>query len=201
MLSWWLDMILEYYIVDMKTRSMVYHYKNPNSNYQPDEEYTSEFAAAIAKISSMLSPDMSEKIQRIQTTSFKMFFEVINNYIFMLIASTDSDDLELSYALTELINNSLPLLEQNAIKKLDVRNVILQGKVRLANRQALSKIILLRFGAVLKSLEKLKNEVNILSTMGGYDASTLAMLSSMVQPIEQAVDDLKEALKNLPYVE
>ncbi len=194
-------MILEYYIVDMKTRSMVYHYKNPNSNYQPDEEYTSEFAAAIAKISSMLSPDMSEKIQRIQTTSFKMFFEVINNYIFMLIASTDSDDLELSYALTELINNSLPLLEQNAIKKLDVRNVILQGKVRLANRQALSKIILLRFGAVLKSLEKLKNEVNILSTMGGYDASTLAMLSSMVQPIEQAVDDLKEALKNLPYVE
>jgi len=149
----------------------------------------------------MLSPDMSEKIQRIQTTSFKMFFEVINNYIFMLIASTDSDDLELSYALTELVNNSLPLLEQNAIKKLDVRNVILQGKVRLANRQALSKIILLRFGFAVKSLEKLKNEINILSTMGGYDASTLAMLSSMVQPIEQAVDDLKEALKNLPYVE
>jgi len=194
-------MILEYYIVDMKTRSLVYHYKNPNSNYQPDEDYTSEFAVAIAKISSMLSPDMSEKIQRIQTTSFKMFFEVINNYIFMLIASTDSDDLELSYALTELVNNSLPLLEQNAIKKLDVRTVILQGKVRLANRQALSKIILLRFGTTLKSLEKLKDEVNILSTMGGYDASTLAMLSSMVQPIEQAVDDLKEALKNLPYVE
>ena len=194
-------MILEYYIVDMKTRSLVYHYKNPNSNYQPDEDYTSEFAVAIAKISSMLSPDMSEKIQRIQTTSFKMFFEVINNYIFMLIASTDSDDLELSYALTELVNNSLPLLEQNAIKKLDVRNVILQGKVRLANRQALSKIILLRFGFAVKSLEKLKNEINILSTMGGYDASTLAMLSSMVQPIEQAVDDLKEALKNLPYVE
>jgi len=194
-------MILEYYIVDMKTRSLVYHYKNPNSNYQPDEDYTSEFAVAIAKISSMLSPDMSEKIQRIQTTSFKMFFEVINNYIFMLIASTDSDDLELSYALTELVNNSLPLLEQNAIKKLDVRTVILQGKVRLANRQALSKIILLRFGTTLKSLEKLKNEVNILSTMEGYDASTLAMLSSMVQPIEQAVDNLKEALKNLPYVE
>lgn len=194
-------MILEYYIIDMENRSMIYHYKNPNSNYQPDEDYTSEFAVAIAKISSMLSPDMTEKIQRIQTTSFKIFFEVINNYIFILIASTDSDDLELSYALTELINNSLPLLEQNAIKKLDVRNVILQGKVRLANRQALSKIILLRFGTVIKSLEKLKNEVNILSTMGSYDASTLAMLSSMVQPIEQAVDDLKEALKNLPYVE
>ncbi|MHA1721975.1 MAG: hypothetical protein ACTSXW_02760 [Candidatus Baldrarchaeia archaeon] len=194
-------MILEYYIVDMKSRKMVYHYKNPNSNYQPDEEYTSEFAAAIAKISSMLSPDMSEKIQRIQTTSFKIFFEVINNYIFMLIASADHDDLELSYALTELINGSLPLLEQKKIKELNVREVILQGKVRLANRQALSKIILLRFGAIIKSLEKLKNEVNILSTMGGYDASTLAMISSMVRPVEQAVDELKESLKNLPYVE
>jgi len=195
------NMILEYYIVDMKSRKMVYHYKNPNSNYQPDEEYTSEFAAAIAKISSMLSPDMSEKIQRIQTTSFKIFFEVINNYIFMLIASADHDDLELSYALTELINGSLPLLEQKKIKELNVREVILQGKVRLANRQALSKIILLRFGAIIKSLEKLKNEVNILSTMGGYDASTLAMISSMVRPVEQAVDELKESLKNLPYVE
>jgi len=194
-------MILEYYIVDMKSRKLVYHYKNPNSNYQPDEEYTSEFAAAIAKISSMLSPDMSEKIQRIQTTSFKIFFEVINNYIFMLIASADHDDLELSYALTELINSSLPLLEQGKIKELNVREVILQGKVRLANRQALSKIILLRFGAIIKSLEKLKNEVNILSTMGGYDASTLAMISSMVQPVEQAVDELKESLKNLPYIE
>jgi len=195
------NMILEYYIVDMKSRKLVYHYKNPNSNYQPDEEYTSEFAAAIAKISSMLSPDMSEKIQRIQTTSFKIFFEVINNYIFMLIASADHDDLELSYALTELINSSLPLLEQGKIKELNVREVILQGKVRLANRQALSKIILLRFGAIIKSLEKLKNEVNILSTMGGYDASTLAMISSMVQPVEQAVDELKESLKNLPYIE
>lgn len=194
-------MILEYYIVNMKSRKLVYHYKNPNSNYQPDEEYTSEFAAAIAKISSMLSLDMSEKIQRIQTTSFKIFFEVINNYIFMLIASADHDDLELSYALTELINSSLPLLEQGKIKKLNVRYVILQGKVRLTNRQALSKIILLRFGAITKSLEKLKNEVNILSTMGGYDAPTLAMISSMVQPVEQAVDELKESLKNLPYIE
>lgn len=194
-------MILEYYIVNMKSRKLVYHYKNPNSNYQPDEEYTSEFAAAIAKISSMLSLDMSEKIQRIQTTSFKIFFEVINNYIFMLIASADHDDLELSYALTELINSSLPLLEQGKIKKLNVRDVILQGKVRLTNRQALSKIILLRFGAITKSLEKLKNEVNILSTMGGYDAPTLAMISSMVQPVEQAVDELKESLKNLPYIE
>ncbi|MHA1833823.1 MAG: hypothetical protein ACTSV7_07515 [Candidatus Baldrarchaeia archaeon] len=194
-------MILEYYIVDMKNRKLVYHYKNPNSNYQPDEDYTSEFATAIAKISSMLSPDMSEKIQRIQTTSFKIFFEVINDHIFMLVASADHDDLELSYALTELMNNSLPLLERGKIKELNVRDVILQGKVRLANRQALSKIILLRFGAVIKSLEKLKNEVNILSTMGGYDASTLAMISSMVKPVEQAVDELKEALKNLPYVE
>ena len=149
----------------------------------------------------MLSPDMSEKIQRIQTTSFKIFFEVINDHVFMLVASADHDDLELSYALTELMNNSLPLLERGKIKELNVRDVILQGKVRLANRQVLSKIILLRFGAVIKSLEKLKNEVNILSTMGGYDASTLAMISSMVQPVEQAVDELKEALKNLPYVE
>ncbi|MGQ4833653.1 MAG: hypothetical protein ACP6IS_07145 [Candidatus Asgardarchaeia archaeon] len=193
-------MINEIYIVSKDDEQLIYHYKNPESRFQLKEEVAAQFAATIAKFSSILSPDMSEKIQAMKTSSFKILFEVIENYVFMLVADSDDDDLELNYLLTAIANQAIPLLHNNRIQALTIDDFILRGRVRLSDKQALPKIILLRFGNLHKDLIKLKNEIDMLTSMRSYDTSSIMMISTMIDPVEKTLDEVKEALRNLPYV-
>ncbi|MCD6513689.1 MAG: hypothetical protein J7L07_02080 [Candidatus Odinarchaeota archaeon] len=193
-------MINEIFIVDKKSENLFYHFRLPESKFQLTEVHATQFVATIAKISEILSPDKTEKIQYLRTTSFKILFEVIDDFVFMLVADSEDDDLELNYLLATIVNRALPLLKENRVRFLNINDLMFRGRVKLSDKQALPKLIILRFGDVHKALIKLKNEIDALTSMRSYDTSSIMMISTMVEPIEKTLDDVKNALKELPYM-
>jgi len=192
-------MILQVVIIRRSTKEVLFNYCFESEKHI-DEVYLSQFAVTIAEVIPALFSDSTERIQFMKTSLHKVVFEVFDDYIFVIISTADTDDLELNYLLTTIVNRAVPLLRSQNLSALHLDDLIFKGKIRRSGKQTLPKLILLRFGEIYKAIQKLKMEVEQISSMHSYDTQSIIMLSSTLNVVEKSLKEAQELLKKLPYI-
>jgi hypothetical protein len=125
---------------------------------------------------------------------------VDENLISIIVASADYDDLELIYLITQMSNDIRAFYSQNDLSQFPIKNYIWQGHVRHSSPDRASKTILMRLGDILQELDFLVKDVDLLKTSSNYDSSNLPVISAMETSLEQKISQVREKLKELPYV-
>lgn len=194
-------MIYDFLVIDCTSQACIYHYRNPESKFQLGTNLAAKLAVSISNVSSILSPDKSEKIQSLITTSLKMSFEKVENYVFLLVASSDHDDLELNYLVTELTNSALNMIKQGTIRFLDINEFIYKGEIRRSKIGALTKTMMLRFGNLLNQIKLLNIEIDVLKETKRYDPTEIIMLTTLESQLEEALLQLKTKIKEMPSMQ
>jgi len=190
--------IYDFLVIDERTQSCLYHYRCDESKFQLGSQLTAKLAVSISNVSSILSPDKSEKIQTLITTSLKLFFEKIDNYIFLLVASADHDNLELSYLISELTNKALELVKTGRINWLDMNEFLYKGEVRRGKMGALTRTMILRLGDLLRQIKMLELEIDTLRDTRRYDPSEVMMLTTLEMQLEEALAKIRTKIKEIP---
>ena len=191
-------MIYDFFVIDKNSSQAVYHYRNPESKYQLGVGLTSKLAISIVKLSSILSPDQSEKIQTITTTSLKLVFEIIDNFIYLIVSSADHDDLELNYLISELTNGVQIAISQGNLTLFDINKYLYKGRARLSNKSFVTKTILMRLGGIIKQLSQLSIEIDVISELRSLPASDVVMISTLEMQMEQELQKITKKIKSLP---
>ncbi|MCD6484175.1 MAG: hypothetical protein J7L47_03575 [Candidatus Odinarchaeota archaeon] len=191
-------MIYDFFVIDKNSSQAVYHYRNPESKYQLGAGLTSKLAISIVKLSSILSPDQSEKIQTITTTSLKLVFEIIDNFIYLIVSSADHDDLELNYLISELTNGVQIAISQGNLTLFDINKYLYKGRARLSNKSFVTKTILMRLGGIIKQLSQLSIEIDVISELRSLPASDVVMISTLEMQMEQELQKITKKIKSLP---
>ncbi len=191
-------MIYDFFVIDKNNLQAIYHYRNPESKYQLGTGLTSKFAVSIVKLSSILSPDQSEKIQTITTTSLKLVFEIIDNFIYLIVSSADHDTLELNYLISELTNGVQVAISQGNLSLFDINRYLYRGRARLSNKSFVTKTILLRIGNIIKQLSQLEAEIDVISELRSLPASDVVMISTLEMQMEQELQKITRKIKSLP---
>jgi hypothetical protein len=190
-----------FFVVERMREACIYYYREPDSNLKLDYSTIGPFASIIANISEKFRADGKEKLQFFITSNYKLSFDVDENLICIIVASADYDDLELIYLITQMSNDIRAFYSQyNDLSQFPIKNYIWQGHVRHSSPDRASKTILMRLGDILQELDFLVKDVDLLKTSSNYDSSNLPVISAMETSLEQKISQVREKLKELPYV-
>jgi len=190
-----------FFVVERMREACIYYYREQDSNLKLDHSTIGPFASIIANISETFRADGKEKLQFFITSNYKLSFDVDENLICIIVASADYDDLELIYLITQMSNDIRVFYSQyNDLSQFPIKNYIWQGHVRHSSPDRAAKTILMRLGDILQELDFLFKDVDLLKTSSNYDSSSLPVISAMETSLEQKISQVREKLKELPYV-
>ncbi|MHA1469916.1 MAG: hypothetical protein ACTSSP_05075 [Candidatus Asgardarchaeia archaeon] len=115
-------MILQVVIIRRSTKEVLFNYCFESEKHI-DEVYLSQFAVTIAEVIPALFSDSTERIQFMKTSLHKVVFEVFDDYIFVIISTADTDDLELNLLFPNIFQNKLRSFFNIIRIKFIIRNV------------------------------------------------------------------------------
>ncbi|MHA1507044.1 MAG: hypothetical protein ACTSR0_07735 [Candidatus Asgardarchaeia archaeon] len=193
-------MIYDFFVVDSENRTCVFHYREEGSTFWLPENIVAKLVTSISAASTIFSTSSEERIQKLETTSFKISFEIVGRYISMLVASNDHDDLELDYLISELTNEVQSALQRGDIRFIDISNYIIKGKVRISNPKALYKTLMLRLGDVIRDLKRMDEEIDVLNIARAYNASDIAMINMLMNELKSVLSIVSEKISKIPHV-
>ncbi|MHA1596313.1 MAG: hypothetical protein ACTSYT_00835 [Candidatus Asgardarchaeia archaeon] len=193
-------MIYDFFVVDSESRRCIFHYREEGSTFWLSEDIVAKLVTSISVASTIFSASSEEKIQKLETTSFKVSFEIIGKYISMLVASNDHDDLELDYLISELTNEVQSALQGGNVRSIDVSSHIIKGRVRISNPRALYKTLMLRLGEVIKDLKRMDEEIDVLNIARAYNASDIAMINMLMDELRSVLNIVSEKISKIPHV-
>ena len=189
-----------FFVVDRAREACIYYYRE-DANLKLDHSTIGPFASIITNVSEKFREDGKEKLQFFITSNYKLSFDVSENLICIIVASADYDDLELIYLITQMSNDIRAFYSQyNDLSAFPIKNYIWQGHIRHSSPDRASKTILMRLGDVLKELDFLVKDVDLLKTSSNYDSSNLPVISAMESSLEQKISQVREKLKELPHI-
>lgn len=190
-----------FFVVDRAREACIYYYREPDSNLKLDYSTIGPFASIIANVSERLRADGKEKLQFFITSNYKLSFDVDEKLICIIVASSDFDDLELIYLITQMSNDIKAFYSQYSdLSQFPIKNYIWQGHIRHSSPDRAAKTILMRLGDISNELDFLVKDVDLFKTSSNYDTSNLPVISAMEAALEKKITQVREKLKELPYV-
>jgi hypothetical protein len=192
-----------FFVVDRAQEKCIFYYQEQASTFSLDSSTIGQFAPIIAFITERFRADgTTEKIQFFITSNFKLSFDVGEKLICFIVASADYDDLELIYLISQMSNDVRAFYNQYGgdLSRFPINNYIWQGHIRHSSPDRGAKTILMRLGNILNELDFLVKDIDLLKTTPSYDSSNLPVISTMETALEQKILQVREKLKELPYV-
>jgi hypothetical protein len=190
-----------FFVVDRAQEKCIFYYQEQTSTFSLDPATIGQFAPIIAFITERFADGTTEKIQFFITSNFKLSFDVGEKVICFIVASADYDDLELIYLISQMSNDVRAFYAQYGdLSRFPVNNYIWKGRLRHSSPDRSAKTILMRLGNILNELDFLTKDIDLLKATPSYDSSNLPVISAMETTLEQKMLQVREKLKELPYM-